>query len=133
MSPCIQYTYNEGAGMSNLSATAKRHAGAMRLWLLVALCALVGMGMAASAAQAETYLTKYRAERAAKHFVANRYADTYTWNLTAYCQPRLRPYDPSYMHRVWNCGWYDVSDDTSGVVRIVGRPGRGYYSGRVIR
>jgi hypothetical protein len=86
----------------------------------------------ASAAHANWFLTKAGAQRSAKHFVANHYPDTYASDLTVYCGPHNDTYDPYYKYHRWDCRWYDVSDDTTGVVRIVGRGGAGYYYGRVL-
>jgi hypothetical protein len=87
----------------------------------------------AGAAQAELYFTKYGAQRVAKGYVSNRYADTYVADLTTVCRPQGRSYsDPRYKYHRWVCGWYDSSDDTSGTVLIVGSSGSGAYYGRVL-
>jgi hypothetical protein len=96
--------------------------------LLVALVVLVP----ASAAHADWHLSKAGAQRIAKRYVAQHYADTYSGDLTTYCRPQGRRYDPRYVYHRWVCGWYDSSDDTSGAVLIVGSDIRGSYYGRVL-
>jgi soluble lytic murein transglycosylase-like protein len=86
-----------------------------------------------SIAHAEWYYTESGAQKIAKEFVANEYANTYTSNLTASCRPQGRSHtDPRYKYHRWVCLVEDSSDGTSGVVRIVGSRSRGGYYGKVL-
>jgi hypothetical protein len=96
--------------------------------LIVALVVLVP----ASAAHAEWHFTKSGAQRIAKVYVSKHYAHTYAENLTTYCRPQGRRYNPRYKYHRWVCGWYDSSDNTSGAVLIVGSDITGRYYGRVV-
>jgi hypothetical protein len=84
------------------------------------------------AAQAEWFFTKAGAQRVAKDYVSDHYADTYAWDLTTLCRPQGRGYDPAYKYHRWVCFWRDSSDETSGAVLIVGSRERGAYYGRVL-
>jgi hypothetical protein len=120
--------------MSNTPRSgATRRARRIRLLILLLGTTLAGTMFTTSAAQADWYFSKSKAERAAKHYVSNRYANTYASNLVVTCDPVGEAYDPSYKYHAWKCYWLDVSDDNVGAVRIVGRRGSGYYVGRVIR
>jgi len=83
-------------------------------------------------AHAEWFFTKAGAQRVAKDYVSKHYANTYASDLTTACRPQGHGYDPRYKYHRWVCGWYDDSDDTSGVVLIVGSTGTGSYYGKVL-
>jgi hypothetical protein len=109
-----------------------RRARRLRFGLLLGTFALTDTSLT-NVAHADRFFTKAKAQRAAVDYVASHYTATYASDLQAYCLPAGGDYDPSYKYRTWTCAWYDVSDETAGVVRIVGRRGRDYYTGRVIR
>jgi hypothetical protein len=86
----------------------------------------------ATAAHAEWYLSRNDAQAMARDYVSKHYADTYASDLTTYCRPQGRSYDPRYRYHRWTCGWYDRDDATKGAVSITGSSGSGYYFGRVL-
>ena len=108
--------------------------GTTRARLAIAATAGALAIVPASVAHADWYLTKARAQSHAKHFVSTHYADTFASDLTTYCRPQGRSRANSrYVYHRWVCGWVDSSDDTSGVVRIIGSStSRGAYYGTVI-
>jgi hypothetical protein len=83
-------------------------------------------------AQAEWYFTKAGAQRVAKDYVSDHYADTYASDLATACRPQWGGYDPGYKYHRWVCFWQDSHDDTAGAVLIVGSRERGSYYGRVL-
>ena len=103
----------------------------IRRKIAVGTMAIAGALAIPGVAQADWYLSKYSAERMAKRYVAYHYADTYVSDLTTVCRPQGARYNPAYEYHRWVCGWYDSSDDSSGVVLIVGVSGGG-ASGRVL-
>jgi hypothetical protein len=100
--------------------------------LLVALTVALAVLIPATAAHADWHLSKAGAQRIAKRYVSQHYADTLAQNLTTYCRPQGRRYDRRYVYHRWVCGWYDASDNTSGAVLIVGSDIGGSYYGRVL-
>jgi hypothetical protein len=108
-------------------------AGSIRARLVLGTTVLALAIVPVSVAHAEWYYTKSGAQKIAKEYVSNKYADTYTSNLTASCRPQGRSYtDPRYKYHRWVCLVEDSSDGTSGVVRIVGSRSRGGYYGKVL-
>jgi hypothetical protein len=107
---------------------------ATRAWRRLAICAavLAAVLVPVTAAHADWYMSKRGAERVARHFVSNHYANTYASDLTTRCRPSGQRYDPRYVYHRWVCGWYDSSDGTSGTVLIVGSRGSGAYYGKVL-
>ena len=105
----------------------------LRLSILAAATALVLAVPLTGVAHAEWYFTRQGAQKVASDYVSKIYEDTYVQDLTTACRPQNRRYDPRYKYHRWVCGWYDKSDDTSGVVLIIGSDSPGAYYGRVLR
>jgi hypothetical protein len=102
------------------------------LKLMLPLIVALGVLVPASTAHAEWHFTKSGAQRIAKDYVSRHYADTYVENLTTFCRPQGRRYNPRYKYHRWVCGWYDAGDKTSGAVLIIGSDITGSYYGRVL-
>jgi hypothetical protein len=117
--------------MKKLVGRRRRGLRSRRGVALGAAALAIGMALP-GAAQAEWYFSKSGAQRVAKDYVSDRYADTYSGDLTTVCRVQGGGYDPAYKYHRWVCGWYDSSDDTSGAVLIIGSRGHGAYYGRVL-
>jgi hypothetical protein len=101
--------------------------------------ALVGALALPAAARAETFFTKNGAEKVTRDAASKRYRAyglTYA-DTVARCRPQGdEPYDPRYKYDRWVCGWagHDKRGELcSGALLIVGRPGPGAYTHRVLR
>jgi hypothetical protein len=117
--------------MKKLVARGRPGRRSRRTVALGATALAIGMAVPGMA-QAEWYFTKSGAQRVAKDYVSDRYADTYVSDLATFCRPQGGGYDPGYKYHRWVCFWRDVSDETSGAVLIVGSSTRGAYYGRVL-
>ena len=96
---------------------------------LLALPLVLAMLLAtAGAAHAERYYTNAGAAKAARQWIASKYAVDYDM-LSASCRGKgERTSNPGYKYRRNVCVVYDHSDDTYISVQITGQAGRGAYT-----